>query len=264
MNRSKNRRNDPSERVNHSTTGRRTGVRAILFDKDGTLFDFRRTWLPIIREVTLELTGGDTGRAHALVAAAGYDARLDRFVPDGPVAAGSAADIVEAWCGLLPETPPATIRKVLDRYSAENGPRFALPVCDLPGLMTLLRAAGITLGLATSDSAEGARRTLARFGIEQQFSWVNGYDSGYGAKPDPAIVARFSAVAGVPPEKIAVVGDTLHDMRMGRRAGVAAVVGVLTGAVDRETLAPEADVIIESIAELPDLLALDSGVFNRH
>jgi phosphoglycolate phosphatase len=47
-----------------------------------------------------------------------------------------------------------------------------------------------------------------------------------------------------------VVGDSPADLRMGRAAGVARTIAVLTGVGDVETLEPLADVVLPSIAEL--------------
>lgn len=55
-----------------------------------------------------------------------------------------------------------------------------------------------------------------------------------------------------------VVGDTPADMRSGVAAGAGLVVGVLTGAGSEEELFEAgADEVIESIAELPELLGID-------
>jgi phosphoglycolate phosphatase len=51
-----------------------------------------------------------------------------------------------------------------------------------------------------------------------------------------------------------MVGDSLHDLHAGRAAGMRTV-GVLTGPAPRAELSPEADIVLGSIAELPDWLA---------
>lgn len=231
-------------------------VRAILFDKDGTLFDFRGTWLPVFREAALRLCDGDVTVATELLRAAGYEAETDTFAPDGPIAAGTVVDVAQAWSGVLDRADHSLLAEEMDRYSLEIAPGHSVPVCDLPRLMNELRRAGYLLGVATSDSAGGARAALDRFGITELFSWVSGYDSGEGNKPDPAIIRRFASSVGVQAGEVAVVGDTFHDMRMGRSAGAALVVGVLTGAISRSILAPEADIVLESIADLPRLLGI--------
>jgi phosphoglycolate phosphatase-like HAD superfamily hydrolase len=55
--------------------------------------------------------------------------------------------------------------------------------------------------------------------------------------------------------QVAVVGDTGNDVLSGRRAGASIVVGVLTGAHDRDALlAAGATHVLDSVAELPGLL----------
>lgn len=54
-----------------------------------------------------------------------------------------------------------------------------------------------------------------------------------------------------------VVGDTSNDILSGIHAGAGLVIGVLTGAHDAETLdAAGADVILDSVADLPGLLGI--------
>ena len=61
---------------------------------------------------------------------------------------------------------------------------------------------------------------------------------------------RLCEHLGVSPDRTAVVGDSPADLRMGRAAGVARTIAVLTGVGDLATLAPLADVVLPSIAEL--------------
>ena len=50
-----------------------------------------------------------------------------------------------------------------------------------------------------------------------------------------------------------MVGDSLHDLHAGKTAGMRRV-GVLTGVASETDLTPHADVVLPSIAVLPDWL----------
>jgi phosphoglycolate phosphatase len=69
------------------------------------------------------------------------------------------------------------------------------------------------------------------------------------------MVEAFGRSLDLPAAAIAVVGDSLHDLDMARAAGAGLTIGVLTGASPLEILAPHADHVIASIAELESLLA---------
>jgi phosphoglycolate phosphatase len=86
-----------------------------------------------------------------------------------------------------------------------------------------------------------------------------GYDSGFGHKPTAGMPLAFCRATGIQPASIAVVGDNAHDMEMGRRAGVALRIGVLTGTGTRQTLAPFADGVIDGIDQLEDYLEINRG-----
>ena len=76
-------------------------------------------------------------------------------------------------------------------------------------------------------------------------------------RPAPYMIFHAMETTGVKSVKDVInVGDTPLDLQSGSNAGVAGVVGVLTGAHDRESLqaAPHTHVI-NSVAELPQLIA---------
>ena len=50
-----------------------------------------------------------------------------------------------------------------------------------------------------------------------------------------------------------MVGDSTHDLRAGRAAGMTTI-GVLTGMALREELVPFADLVLDDIGEIPALL----------
>ena len=60
-------------------------ISAILFDKDGTLFEFGNTWEAWANSVLLRLTGRDTARATEVGRHIGFDMVARRFHPDSIV-----------------------------------------------------------------------------------------------------------------------------------------------------------------------------------
>jgi phosphoglycolate phosphatase len=69
------------------------------------------------------------------------------------------------------------------------------------------------------------------------------------------MILGFCEALGFQPKQIAMVGDSTHDLGMGRAAGAGMTIGVLTGTGAHKTLEPLADVLIPSIDDLPALFA---------
>ena len=108
--------------------------------------------------------------------------------------------------------------------------------------------------MATSDNTGSAEAGLLAMGVRSHFDFVCGYDAGHGHKPGPGMVLGFCAHVGLSPAAVAVVGDSVHDLHMARAAKAGMVVGVLTGPATRAELAPHADIVLPSIADLPPRL----------
>ncbi len=64
----------------------------------------------------------------------------------------------------------------------------------------------------------------------------------------------FARALGLDPARVAMVGDSRHDLDAGRAAGMR-VVAVLTGIAGREELEPHADVVLADIGALPGWLS---------
>jgi phosphoglycolate phosphatase len=235
-------------------------IKGILFDKDGTLVDFNATWFAIAEMMALDAAGGDKERAGELLAAAGYDFAARSFRADSVFAAGTNADIVTLW---YPHANKA-LRDVMvvrfDTVTAEAGAARAVPLPGSRETVSALHGAGYRLGVATNDSTIGAEKTLLTLGIAQMFDAAYGYDAVAKPKPAPDTIIAFCDLTGLRPAEIAMVGDNRHDLEMARAAGAGLAVAVLSGTGTRETLAPMADVVLRSITELPEYLALpDDG-----
>jgi phosphoglycolate phosphatase len=224
-------------------------IDALLFDKDGTLFDFRVSWG---RWATGFLAGLATDAAHAerLGRAIGFDAASQGFAPDSPVIAATAADIAAA---LAPHLDGISVAALTERIDETAGSAPMSEAVPLRPLLAALRGRGLRLGVATNDSEIPALQHLAAHGITDCFDFIAGYDSGHGAKPGPGMCLAFAAACGLDPYRVAMVGDSRHDLQAGRAAGMRTV-AVLTGIANAAELAPLADVVLPDIGALPGWL----------
>lgn len=220
---------------------------AIIFDKDGTLFDFQATWggaaLALLDAVA---PGGMRGR---VALALGVDPVTGRFEEDSVMIAGTTGDVVAtlvAATGLGAEE----LQVIADRVGTEAPLAPAVPL--RPCLTAL--SAGRVLGLVTNDTEVPARSHLQAAGIADLFAFVAGYDSGFGRKPGPGQLLAFARATGIAPEATLMVGDSRHDLAAGRAAGMATA-GVLTGIAKADELADLADVILPDIGHLEGWLA---------
>jgi phosphoglycolate phosphatase len=231
-------------------------IRGVLFDKDGTLFDFTATWRGAAEAVLAALAPDDPDRRRRMGLAVGFDPDTGRFCAGSAVVAGSTADIARALSPFLPGVAPAEIERLANAAARAIGAQDLAPAApDLPGLLDGLRAEGLALGVATHDGEAAARAHLAAVGALDRFVFVAGYDSGHGLKPGPGMVLAFAETAALDPAEICMVGDSLHDLGAARAAGAGLALAVLTGPATADELSPLADAVLPSIAALPAFLA---------
>lgn len=102
-------------------------------------------------------------------------------------------------------------------------------------LLTALRAQGYKLGLATGKARSGLEHALQATGMGGYFDATRCADE-TASKPHPRMLHELLEQLSVPRRRALLVGDSLHDLRMARNAGVDAV-AVSCGANTPEELA---------------------------
>ena len=232
-----------------------TIIKGVLFDKDGTLIDFTATWRDAIEKIAARLADGDADLILTLCDAVGYDKRTQVFLPGSPVVAGSVDMVAELMASILPKWSAVQIEDLANRTALEMGADDLAPAPKLKETLIALRDMGLSLGVATHDGEAPSRANISALGVAELFDFVAGYDSGHGHKPGPGMPNAFAAAIGADPSEIVMVGDSVHDLGAGRAAGCALSVGVLTGPATEAELASEGDMVLPSIADLPEVLA---------
>jgi phosphoglycolate phosphatase len=224
-------------------------IRAILFDKDGTIVDFDRTWGPAVQAVLQNLARGDETLYRKLRAVSGLleDAH---FRSDSPLIDEPTSDFAVQWAGILRRPADSAFFAEIDRLLCEATTAHLAAIGDPKTILGELAGRGYRLGLITNDAEATARAHARKLGFDHLLAFVAGYDSGFGAKPAPAPVMAFAAAVGVTSKEIAMVGDSALDMATARAAGARAIL-VLTGPKSPscvQQITPDA--VIASIVEL--------------
>lgn len=158
----------------------------------------------------------------------------------------SDQDILHTIAG-RPADQAAADRAFIDRY--EDGlARSARAQADAAALLDALSARGCRLGVLTRNSLVGARLTLAAAGLAHHFESADivGRDCA-APKPDPAGVLKLLQGWGAAATDAVVVGDWIHDVRAGKRAGAA---GVLIRRHGVQPWEGEEDVLVEDLRAL--------------
>jgi phosphoglycolate phosphatase len=228
-------------------------IRAILFDKDGTLVDIQLTLGPATCDVLRQLSNGDPAMVAKLAGLTRVDAGTRRLMPGCPVISEATDVYGRIWAQALGCSYTPAFGRKIDRLFLEATLEHLHPVGDPRTLLAALRHGGYRLGIMTNDAEANTRAQMRRLGIDALVEFVAGYDSGFGQKPDAAPVAAFAAAASVAPNEVVVIGDSPHDL-IAARAASAIAVGVLSGGNGAEVLAPHADLLLPSIMKLPGWL----------
>jgi phosphoglycolate phosphatase len=206
-----------------------------VFDIDGTLVDSRQVIHATMVEAFARL--GETAPPYDVcrqVVGLNLAEALDQLAPGfGP----------EARAQLT-----ANYRAVFQEMHARRG--YIEPLYDGAGaLVDRLRAEGWLVALATGKSRRGLELITRMHGWEEVFHSRHCAEDGAG-KPDPAMLNAAMRALDCAPAQTVMIGDTVHDMRMARNAGVYAQ-GVSWGFQTAEEVAEGgADHVAHTFAEL--------------
>ena len=232
----------------------------VVYDKDGTLVDFHSVWGPrIVRSANAlaAATGlGDDFVRH-LYRAVGYDASTNHTSGQGPLATAPLDQLVIVAATAIFQSG-ITWDKALELSSTCLLPLMAAqpeakeisPRGNLLSPLRELQQHGCRLVVATTDNRDSTDLMLGHLGIQDCFKQVICGDDAGPIKPDPEVLLLIARTQQIPVSQLIMVGDTVSDMVMSRRAGAALSVGITGGAGTDDELAAHADILIDDISQI--------------
>lgn len=223
----------------------------ILFDKDGTLIEFDKSWEKIgIRLVDKLL---DTFPVHDKEVAHRQLGILDdKIVPDSVMGSGSLGEMIKSFDDVTGQDTSEWTRNTSQELVDSREPENHWIDCVYDTIVAL-RQDGYKIGIVTSDTNKGVTQFLEATQSKDLFDLVISTETHAEEKPSPKVLDPLFEAYDVKPEQVVIVGDTANDMKTAINAHLGLSIGVLTGIAKREEL-HEADVIIESAKEVKQVL----------
>lgn len=223
-------------------------IKAVIFDKDGTLIHFTNLWTRGTADLVDELNINEEKKIQGKLAAGiNEDGEI---IPGSPLASGTIGDIareISRAAGL--EVKEEDLCSKYGTYIRKY-PEALEPRADLRKLLSSLRARGLKIGLVTSDAYDLTLLQLEALGIEDLVDFTYGGDM-LEAKPSPRILMDIEEKYQLGLDEMVYIGDSDIDMRFGSYTQKA--IGIKSE-VSSPDLSLLADVMIDDLMEVLDLV----------
>jgi 2-phosphoglycolate phosphatase len=179
------------------------GLRAVLFDMDGTLLDTAPDFIAI---------------GQAMLAARGLPAVPDKLIRDE--VSGGARAMVAATFGISCEAPEfeALRLEFLERYQRDCAVHSKL-FDGMSELLADIEKANLIWGVVTNKPVRFAQPIMEQLGLAERSALLICPDHVTRSKPDPEPLTLACKMLDLDPASVLFIGDDLRDIQSGRDAG---------------------------------------------
>ncbi len=221
-----------------------TALAGICFDAYGSLFDLS----PLLREID-EVAGRGAGAAfqERVVAWTWHVTASERWRPFDEIARHALVASAAEQGTQLSEEQVTTLASRLVRLPLAEGALEAVNALAPAGLAVL-----------SNGSREGVRALVNNAGVAQQLTHLLGADEVQRYKPAPQVYSLPSVSFGVSSDRVLLVSANDWDVAGAAMAGLRTA-WVSRGRPETRVLGIGADIVVESLRDLPDALA-DRGL----
>ena len=229
-----------------------------VFDKDGTLVDYREVDLELARarRKSVEKIGGKAV-ADLWERAVGVDSKRKTMDFRGPLGTLPAREelLVAAAAFYMKghswDEARELAQKAYDEaYEGMESPYGSVLLEGVVKSLRKMKDHGLKLAIASTYAHRRTVESLKTLKIASLFDVIVGPEDVVSGKPSPDMIFEVLKKTGCKADEAVMVGDSVSDMKMGRNARVKASIGVLTGVDGRKELEKFADVVIDSVASL--------------
>ena len=229
-------------------------IKAILFDKDGTLIEFNSLWINSTYAMIHELVNMYADHNHdeksneisLLVGLNGIN------VSEHSVLASKSTEDISGISAQQLGVEHKLIHEKVNQFYYDYVSERRNEIKGIGNLVPLfqqLKSKQLAIGVVTADNYDITALTLNKLGINKYVDFIATADR-YKKKPDIEAMQAFCNLFNIEKEEVVHIGDTLVDMEFSKHGKYG--VGVLSGVGTEETLRKYTSYILPSVQELID------------
>lgn len=231
-------------------------VRAVIFDKDGTVLDFDAFWLPVAvtaTEVIMSKLGVIDVPSAKILESMGVVDGIASI--KGSLCFGTYRDMAEDMNSVLKKYGYSfdideLTNLTVDAYHSSVSAGEIKPTCpNIEEVMQYLKSKDIKIVLVTSDGPAVTNECLRGLGIDKYFDIVFTDDGTHPNKPDPFMINKLCEDYGFEKDEVVMVGDTLSDMNFAINGGIRSV-GLAKSEENKAILKEKTDTVVPDISYL--------------
>lgn len=235
-------------------------VKAVIFDKDGTIIDSHIYWGAIIEkrsQALIEKTGINKDAYESICLAMGYSLEQKKLLPEGPIALVSRERVIEILIDYFQTRGFLISKEEIGDIFVKVHSDFLKDIYKyikiLPGVVDLLSAIqgkGVVMALVTSDSVVNARAIMTHLGLSGYFNLITGMELTPSPKISGIPAIEVCKILEVDPSNTICIGDAPMDIMMGEKANLKACIAVSSGQTPHEELSEKTKYSIKNFYEL--------------
>ena len=233
-------------------------IKCVIFDKNGTLFNFRNIFRPWLLKQMEELSYY-IHNLHEACLYLGYNLETGNFVGSSVIATGTNEEIRKAVITYIKENNPELTQHIVCNLVKNKW--IQMPVSNdhiqqsgnIHGVCALLKERNIKIAISTSDDRKSTMNIIKLLKLQSYIDIVVCGDDPISNKPSPEPIWKICGKLGIQPSETMMVGDTNCDIDSGLNAKCGYVLGVLSGNHDSNDL-ENADEILKNINGIPSYI----------
>lgn len=236
-------------------------LKAIVFDKDGTLFDYSSVWHEVIKSsidkaFSESETRNKEKKKKDLIRLLGLDEN-GKTIATGAIFSHGKYNITKKglyYCItnlMFPSTLIKYTKKIVEYNNILVEQKIkTMDFSKQRELLSKLKSLDYKIAVVTVDNRVSANIFLKGMGIEKYVDFISTKDDEIANKPKPESFFQFCKMFNLEPSQVAMVGDTVTDMKYAINSKAGYKIGLLWGANDLLNLTKYADVVYPNIYNL--------------
>lgn len=234
-------------------------IKAIIFDKDGTLIDSWLYWGRVIElraKALMEYYQIRKLELSDICSTLGLSVKENRLKEEGPIALVSREEVIDiTWELLNSNNINSTKSEISDIFNKTHDifkKEMDKYIRIIPGVKEFLGKipSNIVKILITSDAFANTEKGLELVGIKDYFDLVLTKESSDKPKSSGETAKAALSKFNVDRSQTVVIGDSPADYQMGKNAGIDNIILVATGQITKENLLNYSKFVVSSMKDI--------------